>query len=125
MRSLLILGLSFALLVAYMEAIVQPAQANTVQQTGFAKVVREQAILPTPKAQTEQTRREKITAALNLKLPSAGDFQEHFSQSKFSLVNVFEQKSTEDISYNAELVFDAEKGESITGGKIHIKIPLS
>lgn len=125
MRSLLILGLSFALLVAYMETIVQPVQANTMQQQGFAKVVREPAKSPIPKPQTEQTSHEKITAALNLKLPSVDDFQQHFSQSKFSLMNIFKQKSKDDISYNAELVFDAESGESITGGKIHIKIPLS
>jgi hypothetical protein len=125
MRSLLILGLSFALLLAYMETIVQPTDSNIIQQKSFAKVVRDQAISPTLHNPAKQPSHEKIRAILNLELPSTGGFQESFTQSKFALMNVFEQKSSNEITYNAELVFDADKGENITGGKIHIKIPLS
>ncbi len=124
MRSLLTLTLAFTLLVTYMETMVPETQA-AMMPSSQAKVVRTPA------------NSDMVTAAaakpanplpkLNLDLPSFSDDTATFSTQESSVLDIFSKTDSEKaaISYNAELVFDAEKGEEITGGKIHIKIPLS
>ena len=124
MRSLLTLTLAFALLVTYME-IIAPTQAAMVPST-TAKVVRTASTTPTliataPKAEAPQPK-------LNLSLPALDILEQPFNSQQTSKTGIFNPKQDSDktaVSYNAELVFDAKKGEQVTGGKIHIKIPLS
>ena len=42
-----------------------------------------------------------------------------------SLRNLFKKRKVPGVSYRAELVYDAVKGEDITGGKVHFKFPLN
>ncbi|ARN74634.1 hypothetical protein [Oceanicoccus sagamiensis] len=128
MRSLLTLTLAFALLVAYMETMAPETQAAMTAPT-LAKVVRTS---PTTVEIdfTATTKPAKSARELNLNLPSLIDIEQSFSAPENTGLDIFAKAAKDNtkkdaISYNAELVFDAEKGEEVTGGKIHIKIPLS
>lgn len=127
MRSLLVLSAVFAILVAYLESVGQPRQ-TAIQPLLSAKVIR----TPSPAGEPQQTI-AKVTPPvavqrpplnLQLKLPLLDSIQQRYTDSKSSVLDLFKRDKKPSITYNAELVFDAEKGEDITGGKINIKIPL-
>ncbi len=130
MRSLLTLTLAFALLVTYMETMVPETQAAMTAPIS-AKVVRTEDS-NTSATTVAAAKPAKPQPILNLNLPSFGDIEQSFSTQiqDSPALDIFSKVAKQDaektaITYNAELVFDAEKGEEITGGKIHIKIPLS
>ena len=129
MRSLLVLSAVFALLVTYLESMGQPRQ-TTIQPLLTAKVIR--APLNSPQT-IVQEQKAAVAAALvtrqtplnlTLKLPSLNIIQQRYIDSKSTVLDLFKPSKKETITYNAELVFDAETGEDITGGKVNIKIPF-
>ncbi len=134
MQSLIVLSIVFSLLAAYLEAMSQPQQAS-IQPLLTAKVIRTAPSSHTTK-QINNDREHKLASAkanptslsaplnLKLQLPLLKDIELQYNESKSSMLNLFQQRHKEAITYNAELVFDAEKGENITGGKVNIKIPF-
>ncbi len=67
----------------------------------------------------------QTSGPLNLQVPSLETIQQSLDTGKSRLMDLFDRRNPNRISYDAELVYDAEKGEDITGGKVNIKIPLS
>ena len=74
-------------------------------------------ISPTPKDKS-------IKAPLDLNLPSLVNTTTIAIQPPIPTSDLFKATSKETISYNAEIIWDAKKGEDITGGKINILIPF-
>jgi len=72
---------------------------------------------------------QSAKSSLNLKLPSENavkwrDSTGLTANAQRRLMNLFKKEVGEQVSYSAELIYDAEKGENITGGKVNIRIPL-
>lgn len=128
MQSLLVLTTVIALLATYLETVA-PKQHSQALRTHAAKVIRSHprtTELTTVRTTTTATEIDQSILPLNLRLPTLQDLQWRIQDSQQSSRNLFQKTSRDDdISYSAELVFDAEKGEDITGGKLNIKIPLS
>ncbi len=137
MHTLLTLTAAFALLTGYFEYIIEPASAaKPAHQT--AAIIRdaqptpaevssvEPQASPAPQSQTSTppTIKEKQMAPLNLALPQFKQDHQPLVLRRSLLLDVFNRQADQEVSYNAELVYDAEKGESITGGKVNIKIPF-
>ena len=128
MRALLVLCATFGLIGSYLE-FNQPAETATVAPAP-AQVVRDSAPVAATTAATvaTTTRPEKQAKhrPLNLQLPvQQSSATQQIDSAQGSLSNLFDYQGKQKVSYNAELVFDRTKGEDITGGKVHIKIPLS
>lgn len=126
MQSLLVLTAVIAILATYLESVTPGSHDRTLSPT-VAKVIRSSnpTSEPAPVASIARETSPSILP-LNLRLPTLQDLQWRIQDAQGTNPNLF-QKTTEDedISYSAELVFDAEKGEDITGGRLNIKIPLS
>lgn len=60
---------------------------------------------------------------LDLKLPKLNNVPSIF-KTQSRVRNLFIKTEREEITYKAELVYDADKGEDITGGKVNIEIPF-
>lgn len=135
MRSLLVLTAVFTLLVAYFEQTATEAHASlaSYQPAKVIRTVKTAAAKPSidkpvqiAKAAPQPETRSALDLDLNLSLPSMQDTTQALETKATSLLNLFkEQGSKQKVTYNAELVFDRETGEEITGGKVNIKIPLS
>lgn len=135
MQPIAVLSAVFALLLSYLEWMA-PASYPTAQQGQVARVIvrdastadRQQVAVATVKS-SPQPIAEKILKPLNLALPAsveAVQLSQPNAQQTSILSGLFEERSAnERVTYNAELVFDRETGEDITGGKVNIKIPLS
>lgn len=100
---------------------IQPVVAAKVIRSQPPPTVGEQVTVVTSPKKAAITRDLK---PLNLKLPSLENIQRQYVESNSSVLNLFEKEAGKDITYNAELVFDAASGEDITGGKVNIKIPF-
>jgi hypothetical protein len=122
MRSLFLLACTFVLLVTYLESM-RHDQPQAVQTLQPIKIIRTP---PSTKAVSGSSIAvpEQHTPTLNLSLPPPTDIHQPYQQAKTPLLELFKQPNQPGISYNAELIFDDDKGETITGGKIHIKIPF-
>jgi len=73
---------------------------------------------------------QSSTSSLGLTLPLLSAIKRRVSASfigttQSNLLNLFQRQARQQIRYSAELVYDAARGENITGGKFNIKIPLS
>lgn len=73
---------------------------------------------------------QSSTSSLDLTLPLLSAIKRRVSASfigttQSNLLNLFQRQARQQIRYSAELVYDAARGENITGGKFNIKIPLS
>ena len=127
MRSLLTLATAFIALAGYLEVVSQPAQAT--QQAISNPVIRSQSPLIAHNAVKEAPAPRKVAAnteskPLNLQLPSFGELKVQFTEGKEQALNFLKKDEKPRISYNAELLFDEEKGEDIVGGQVHINIPF-
>ena len=140
MRSLLTLTFSFALLAAYLEWVA-PATQPQASSSQLSKIVRAQR---SPSAQQvariENTPPNddvssaaaqpmpiisKALRVLNLKLPTGAITDSSALHIPAQLVlSSSEPNPANKIRYNAELVYDLDKGEDITGGKVNIEIPF-
>jgi hypothetical protein len=136
MRSILVLTAVIALLATYLESTGRPGN-NLVPKPFIAKVIRSQNhqaaravsgqahyIKRTVHAVVHTTVSSIQTQALNLKLPYLMGIQGNYNSHKSTLLNLFNRKRSPEISLNAELVYDADKGEDITGGKVNVTIPF-
>lgn len=132
MRSILVLCVAFVTLVTYLETMGRQSDIGETRSSLVSRVIRTPS---TPKIEVKQTETASTvnksmvasaTAPLNLKLKltTFNKLRLHYNDSKTSLKNLFKPVDKTEISYNAELVYDAEKGENITGGKVNIKIPF-
>jgi hypothetical protein len=80
-------------------------------------------------ARQENDVKPQAKQSLNLKLPLIDKIKQRYSagfarKTQQNPMNLFRRGDTQEISYSAELVYDLEKGENITGGKVNIRIPL-
>ncbi len=140
MRSLLILATVFVLLGAYLESTATRAPDNA-RLTAIAKVIRTPILAEparvTPSEEAVATaantlrasHQQTVASPLNLKLPLVDAIKRRYvagfvGKTQRSLLNLFKKEERQEISYSAELVYDAERGENITGGKLNIRIPL-
>jgi len=129
MRSILTLTFSFALITAYLEWIA-PAANQQAGATQLSQIVRSQAAPITRNNSAlaaaggigERPIVKKAIRALNLSLPSDNLLGSPELNQPSQLV--LEEDTSKKIRYNAELVYDLEKGEDITGGKVNIEIPF-
>lgn len=135
MRSLLTLSFSFALLAAYLEWAAPVQHQDKPSQ--LSQIVRSQSV-PTPRADIvsnsdayHNTAQQPVTATkkalriLNLKLPMGAITDNSAIHLPSQLVLESSTANTANkIRYNAELVYDLDKGEDITGGKVNIEIPF-
>lgn len=140
MRSLLILATVFALLVTYLESTMTrtPDSAHLVTTSSVIRtplpVKPPQKILNKTSVATQKNEvtapiQASLKSPLNLKLPLVDAIKRQYAaglagKTQRSLLNLFKKEIKQQISYSAELVYDAEKGENITGGKVNIRIPL-
>jgi hypothetical protein len=136
MRSLLIITIGVILLGAYLEwTALQFQRADAlyaVSPVASARVIRNEQPMPKPakvnivqKAATRATQLITAKIPLNLTVPSPGDaFNISFPAQNQSSSWLKKSNPKEEISYNAELIFDEKEGSSVTGGKVHIKIPF-
>ena len=142
MRSLFFLATVLVLLVGYLESTKITAPAS-VQLTTMTSVIRTPLqVQPTKTAATHVVHAtlpaqandvapipQSAKSSLNLKLPSENAVKWRNStgltaNAQRRLMNLFKKEVGEQVSYSAELIYDAEKGENITGGKVNIRIPL-
>ncbi|MEH6912327.1 MAG: hypothetical protein V7459_17230 [Oceanicoccus sp.] len=139
MRSLLMLATVFALLVGYLETTMVKAP-DSVQLKTVSSVIRTPVLVKPPQPAPVEAviaviaRQENDVATpakrpLNLKLPTIDQIKQRYSarfarKTQQNPMNLFRREDTQEISYSAELVYDAERGENITGGKVNIRIPL-
>ncbi len=130
MQAVMILTVAFALLTGYLEHTTSEAEASS--SSVMASVVRiNQALpevpVPVPEQQVYTFQHTAVTPALDLSLPFNLREGPAYQRQPSSFINRINQRKTdrEKVTYEAELVFDAHKGEDITGGKINIKIPLT
>jgi len=142
MRSLFFLATVLVLLVGYLESTKITAPAS-VQLTKMTSVIRTPLqVQPTKTAATHVVHAtlpaqandvapipQSAKSSLNLKLPSENavkwrDSTGLTANAQRRLMNLFKKEVGEQVSYSAELIYDAEKGENITGGKVNIRIPL-
>ena len=142
MRSLFFLATVLVLLVGYLESTKITAPAS-VQLTTMTSVIRTPLqVQPTKTAATHVVHAtlpaqandvapipQSAKSSLNLKLPSENavkwrDSTGLTANAQRRLMNLFKKEVGEQVSYSAELIYDAEKGENITGGKVNIRIPL-
>ena len=142
MRSLFFLATVLVLLVGYLESTKITAPAS-VQLTTMTSVIRTPLqVQPTKTAATHVVHAtlpaqandvapipQSAKSSLNLKLPSENavkwrDSTGLAANAQRRLMNLFKKEVREQVSYSAELIYDAEKGENITGGKVNIRIPL-
>lgn len=134
MQSLLVLTTVIALMATYLDTM-EAKQPGLVLSPKAAKIIRTHAYSESATHAYAQTVTvetaitediERLILPLNLRLPTRQDLQWRIQSSQQSNPNLFQKTSRDDqITYSAELVFDADKGEDITGGKVNIKIPLS
>ncbi|MGK0501154.1 MAG: hypothetical protein ACJAYG_002810 [Oceanicoccus sp.] len=98
-----------------------------MQDIAGSKVIRDVTapLSPIQSVSYPQQQQRPLRPSLNLRIPDLVRFESHQLNNQASSFDLFNAKPKSSISYNAELVFDADKGESITGGKINIRIPLS
>ena len=136
MQSLLTLTFSFVLLSAYLEWVAPPAQQQATP-TRLSQIVRTQTDpvidLETPANHESYTQTihkprpiiRKALRVLNLSLPinTLADAGALHMPAQLVLESS-EQNPATKIRYNAELVYDLDKGEDITGGKVNIEIPF-
>ena len=142
MRSLFFLATVLVLLVGYLESTKITAPAS-VQLTTMTSVIRTPLQVQPPKTAAIDVVHATLPAqandvapipqsaksSLNLKLPSENAVKWRNStgltaNAQRRLMNLFKKEVGEQVSYSAELIYDAEKGENITGGKVNIRIPL-
>lgn len=142
MRSLFFLATVLVLLVGCLESTKITAPAS-VQLTTMTSVIRTPLqVQPTKTAATHVVHAtlpaqandvapipQSAKSSLNLKLPSENAVKWRNStgltaNAQRRLMNLFKKEVGEQVSYSAELIYDAEKGENITGGKVNIRIPL-
>lgn len=134
MRSLLIITAAFAFLAAYLEAMSNHDLAAQTVPVSY-KVIRTQTqpianvttsnAVKSPSNQATTLQLDKVKP-LNLSIPNQTSYLQHISEQRRAAINWFKPRNSEaEITYNAELVFDSEKGEEITGGKVNIRIPLT
>ncbi|WP_101759852.1 hypothetical protein [Oceanicoccus sp. KOV_DT_Chl] len=119
MRSLLTLTAAFIALVLYLEMMDKPAPQPIAAHSKIIRTAPKVAV----KHEPVQVIADK-KSPLNLRLPTFANLKTQYVDSKNSVLDLFKKEEKPSISYNAELVFDAEKGESITGGKVNITIPF-
>lgn len=130
MRSLLVLTMAFALLITYFEQTSPQANA-LVASSQPARVIRDsiQSGELDRQEATEQVAKSdpapKQKSPLNLDLPSLEATTHAMETRASNLLDLFKHQTRQKVTYNAELVFDRETGEEITGGKVNIKIPLT
>lgn len=133
MRSLLLLTLAFTLLVAYCETVLRPGTSHAYLAANH-QIVRttQPAIEPASPAEpavavtinNPQTE-PNLPLLLNLDIPhSPKPFKFNTLLPKRSALKLRKAAKKPTVSYNAELVYDIEKGENITGGKVNITIPF-
>lgn len=133
MQPIAVLSAVFALLVTYLEWVSpNPQLANqplvqAVVRDHVVAQVQTKAVTPTQPARTALV--AKTAKPLNLELPTSVEaIQQSLGEDQQQplLNGLFEERTaSERVTYNAELVYDRETGEDITGGKVNIKIPLS
>lgn len=132
MQPLIVLSTVFAMLASYLQWIAPTPQAPSLQVSQAIvrdrapveqTVVKRATALPTPHMA------QRSIKPLNLQLPQSVEtsLQSLVTEKQTNILkDLFEAPSArERVTYNAELVFDRQTGEDITGGKVNIKIPLS
>jgi hypothetical protein len=116
------LGLYLEQQPSSVNAVASKIQQQPIQRAAEIAVATEK---PALKAEQRPTQVAKRTAkSLNLELPHqvVDSAQLHFpSQHPWQNTG---RSDRERIRYEAELVYDLEKGEDITGGKVSILIPF-
>lgn len=139
MQPFIVLSTAFVFLVSFLEWH-HPAPQGPKPYTMTMAVVRDQpvaverAVAPpaNPASTTPQTREIAKTSAthkprpLDLRLPASTKNEKsslNIGNAAFS--DLFESRGNTGVSYDAELVYDRQTGEDITGGKVNIKIPLT
>jgi hypothetical protein len=130
MQTLITLGIAFSLLATYCESSVQAVASHSYS----GKVVRSAPLLPTSSDPQlieqissniiETTEQVETFQPLNLTVPAVKTFHRFYQPTKKSILKLAKRSAKPQITYNAELVYDLEKGEDITGGKVNIKIPF-
>ena len=126
MQSLILLAAVFTLMTTYLETTT--AEHSASPQMSTAKAV--PAAMPALSAnlQTQKISQPIAkainTIPLNLSIPSLNSAQQYYSHSKTLAIDLFKADESPKISYHAELVYDLEKGENITGGKVNVTIPF-
>lgn len=146
MQPLFILGLAFTLLATYIESDLT-SEETAVSQVYTAKVIRDEvhdkkpasiitdiSELPSASDLTVETIRARTNTSpelvnnkkidLNLTIPTQSRSELLLRNKNYSMPNLFKFSKKPTITYEAELVYDAEKGEDITGGKVNITIPF-
>lgn len=127
-------------MAAFLDSHYQPTPEET--RTAMTQILRQPlavkaAAVPREKDQTAVASAPETQAqatpssinSLNLKLPSLQTISSRYRASKpyqaqQTLFNLFRKRNEPEIRYSAELVYDLDKGEDITGGKVNIQIPL-
>jgi hypothetical protein len=132
MHAIITLSIAFSVLVTYLENTVNPEQPvaslssepTVIRTAKIAEVNVEQAPKQVTHASEKAVEMVRAITPLNLSIPfSQSNDTLKFQRSK-PVIDLFNYSGKPEVTYNAELVYDAEKGEDITGGKINIRIPL-
>ena len=127
MQSLILLAAVFTLMATYLEATTAEHSASPPIST--ARVVpAAMPALPTnlqPQKISQSIAKAINATPLNLSIPSLNSAQQqYYSHSKTLVIDLFKADESPKVSYHAELVYDLEKGENITGGKVNVTIPF-
>ena len=134
MRLLLVLSTAFTSLAGYLEhtAPLANSRANQVEyHAAPLSVVRTTPPAPTKTQQIAAASAPRPASPikppvrqLNLQVP-VEPAHHMLDTSKPSTLDLFAPLNQGKVTYNAELVFDRETGEDVTGGKLNIRIPLT
>lgn len=127
MHSIVLLTTAIALLGAYLQSTEVPL--DVAQQSIAAKVIRSTPIHShtdtLAKTSPQRAMRASRATPLDLQLPNFRSLDQSYMPADSANSTRFKpQIKGPEVRLNAELVFDAEEGESITGGKVNIQIPF-
>ena len=137
MRSLLIISIAVVLFGGYIEWTAQQSRQQQAIATQHAvgviqgRITRQPAktdVVETVKPTVKKPTIAKVETKkrpLNLTIPLHHEpLSLTFPEQRQKLQWQKKSAQNKEISYNAELVFDAKEGSSITGGKVNIRIPF-
>lgn len=137
MRSLLLIVIGAVLAGGYVQwtaqpsevllqghAASKPAKIVRTKKASVTNIVEQQQTTPSVTVAKTAAKPKPQRRVLDLSIPSIDDTTDISFPSKRRANWLKKVNPKETISYNAELVFDAKEGSSITGGKVNIRIPL-
>lgn len=137
MQPLIVLSAAFAFLVTYLEWNPDSSSQLQADYVFAAEVIRDASANPISSKErraagaadmrtvkTAPQSRKPLDLDLALPIPMDTAVSAPIKENSLS-IDLFETRQREGISYEAELVFDRETGEDVTGGKVNIRIPLT